>query len=267
MLAVPHPWNAVSQGYEATTMGYLARYSRSALAEVVLTPASRVLDVACGPGTLTRLVAPHVGHVDALDFSPQMLALLDVYLAENKMLNVETVVGDGQNLPYPNHQYDAAFSMFGLMFFPDRVRGFSELHRVLKPGGTAVVSSWAPIEQSPAMRLMFGAIRAMQPDVASLPAPTIESLDNPEVFQREMAEAGFSNSRIVLVTQAMEAPDVDTLWDNLVRGSVPLVMLREKVGETAWSDMVVLGKNHLRDHVGTGPVSLTSDAWLGIGVK
>jgi ubiquinone/menaquinone biosynthesis C-methylase UbiE len=95
MLAVPHPWNAVSVGYEATTMGYLAKYSRSALAEAPLTKQSRVLAVACGPGTLTRLVAPHVAYVDALDFSPQMIGLLAVYLAESRTLNVETYVGDG----------------------------------------------------------------------------------------------------------------------------------------------------------------------------
>ena len=196
-----------------------------------------------------------------------MIALLDVYLAENKLLNVETCVGDGQHLPYLNNQYDAAFSMFGLMFFPDRVRGFSELHRVLKPGGTAVVGAWAPVAQSPAMNLMFGAIRAMQPDLPPSPVTVIDSLDNPDVFQREMAQAGFGSTRILLVTHAMEAPNVDVFWDNLLRGSVPLVMLREKVGEDAWATMAMLGKKYLADHVGDGPISLNSDAWLGVGVK
>lgn len=267
MLAVPHPWNAVSSGYEATTMGYLAQYSLSALDEVLLTKHSRVLDVACGPGTLTRLVAPHVAYVDALDFSPQMSGLLDVYLAESRTLNVETYVGDGQSLPYADDCYDAAFSMFGLMFFPDRVQGFSELRRVLKPGGTAVVGAWAPVSQSPAMTLMFGAIRAMQPDLPPSPATIIDSLDNPAVFQKEMAMAGFSTSRIVMVTHAMTAHSVDDFWDALLRGSVPLVMLREKVGETEWAIMAARGKAYLYDRLGTGPVSLDSDAWLGIGVK
>jgi ubiquinone/menaquinone biosynthesis C-methylase UbiE len=267
MLAVPHPWNAVSEGYEATTMGYLSRYSKRALQEVSLTKNAVVLDLACGPGTLTRMVAPYVAHVDALDFSPNMIALLDVYLAENAILNVETRVGDGQDLPYRSDRYDAVFSMFGLMFFPDRMAGFSELWRVLKPGGTMVVSSWAPVAQSPGMRLMFGAICAMQPDLPESPARVLDSLDNPVVFQREMAEAGFAINRVVMVTHEMTAGSVDDFWDNLLRGSVPLVMLREQVGEDAWPEMAARGKAYLQEQLGDGPVSLSSDAWLGIGVK
>jgi len=267
MLAVPHPWNAVSVGYEATTMGYLAAYSRDALAEVALKKTSKVLDVACGPGTLTRLVAPHVARVDALDFSPQMIGLLDVYLAENTILNVQTCVGDGQDLPYHNDSYDAVFSMFGLMFFPDRVAGFSELWRVLKPGGTMVVGAWAPVSQSPGMQLMFAAIREMQQEMPSTPGPTIDSLENPAVFQKEMSEAGFAINRVMMVTHAMSANSVDDFWESLLKGSVPLVMLREQVGEAAWPAMVAKGKAYLKAQLGDGPISLNSDAWLGIAVK
>jgi len=54
-------------------------------------------------------------------------------------LDVESLVGDGMALPLADGAFDVAFSMFGLMFFPDRPRGFRELRRVLVREGLWVV--------------------------------------------------------------------------------------------------------------------------------
>lgn len=79
---------------------------------------------------------------------------------------VFTYVMDGQKLE--NDRFDAAFSMFGLMFFPDKVRGLKEIHRVLKPKGKIAVSSWAPISNSILMQCLFGALRKANPDIPPL---------------------------------------------------------------------------------------------------
>ena len=127
------PWELVAAGYEATTMHYLGQYCRLILDELDVGLASRVVDVACGPGTVTRMVAGSVASVDAIDFSAPMIELLNRHLEQQKISNVRAVVGDGQQLPYGSDQFDAAFSMFGLMFFPDRIKGFKYRCRVRKP--------------------------------------------------------------------------------------------------------------------------------------
>src|SRR5699024_11098930 len=98
-----------------------------------------VLDVACGPGTLTLLAAAAGATVTALDFSSPMIAQLRTRAAALDLASaVEVHEGGGQRLPFASAVFDAAFSMFGLMFFPDRHAGLRELARVLKPGCPAL---------------------------------------------------------------------------------------------------------------------------------
>jgi ubiquinone/menaquinone biosynthesis C-methylase UbiE len=67
--------------------------------------------------------------------------------------NIKTCLMDGQALEFGDNTFDFAYSIFGLMFFPDRLKGFREMHRTLRPGGRAAVTSWAPVEESPLMQL------------------------------------------------------------------------------------------------------------------
>ena len=102
--------------------------------ELANIPASaRVIDVATGPGTVALALAPRVREVCALDFSSGMIEQLERESARRGLTNVRAVVGDGQSLPYADGAFSAGFSMFGLMFFPDRARGYRELARVLAP--------------------------------------------------------------------------------------------------------------------------------------
>src|SRR3989338_4420296 len=162
-LSASEPWNLVADGYAETTMLVFEQFAEVAIAASKLKPNSTVLDVACGPGTLALRLAHHA---------------------------VQVHCGDAQTLPYADETFDAAFSLFGLMFFPDRKQGFAEIYRTLKPGGSVALTSWAPVDQSPAMQTMFGALHAIKP---ALPQPqrSIATLENPERFMQEMQEAGF----------------------------------------------------------------------------
>ena len=162
-LAEPGAWNLVAGGYASQTVPLFEKYAAHALERAQLAPQSYVLDVATGPGTLALLAARKGHRVTALDFAADMIAKLRDRAGG---LALEAIEGDGQNLPFADQTFEAGFSMFGLMFFPDRARGFAELRRVLRPGGRALVSSWTPVETVPAMRVMFG---AMQGELPNLP--------------------------------------------------------------------------------------------------
>ena len=161
-MATPEAWELLAPGYAAEMPLLMRGFSLRAIELLEPFSSARVVDVAAGPGTLSLEIAPRVAHVDALDFSAQMLDALRTQMSASGVSNVTTHVGDGQALPFGDQQYDLGASMFGLMFFPDRARGYAELFRVLRPGGRAIVSSWQPIEESPLISLMFGAVRAIE---------------------------------------------------------------------------------------------------------
>jgi len=104
-----------------------------------------VLDIATGTGIAADAAAVAVGaagHIVAADVSPAMLEGARRRLAWR--LNVSLSGEDGQSLTRSDLEFDLVLCHFGLMFFADPMRGLSEFYRVLRPGGRAVVSVFAP---------------------------------------------------------------------------------------------------------------------------
>lgn len=262
-LAQPTPWNHVAEGYVAETAPLLAEYARDAIGLARLARGERVLDVAAGPGTLSLLAAGEADRVIAVDFSGNMLAMLRHRAAEAGHANIETQVADGQALPFADASFDAAFSMFGLMFFPDRAAGFRELRRVLRPGGRAVVSSWTSIERIPLFAALFEILGSLLPD---LPYGEGEQpLADAEAFREEMSAAGFTTVEMHTAAHRLERESVRAFWQSQSRASAPIMVLRERLSDPDWVDLsrqVVLG---LEKEFGTGPVQVEWPAHLALG--
>ena len=112
-------------------------WRRRAAKATLLKPGGSALDVACGSGKLTALlarIAGPSGRVVGLDFSTKMLEV-----ARHEFPAIEFREGDALNLPFDNATFDASTIAFGLRNLADPVRGLSEMLRVVKPGGRAVV--------------------------------------------------------------------------------------------------------------------------------
>lgn len=266
MLETAAPWDLVAEGYHEASIEFFRGFNNAALELVAPGQDDRVLDVCCGPGTLALVAAGRVAAVDALDFSENMLAILRRSAADQGLTNIAPQVGDGQNLPYGDETFHAAFSMFGLMFFPDRAKGYAEIYRTLKPGGRVCVSSWAPVDGSPMMQVMFGALRAINPDIPE-PKTNIDSLENPDLLAAELAEAGFRGVEVRRVTKGMEFASAEEFWDKMAKGAAPVQMMKKKMGEDAWREKSEIAVNDVARSVDAFPASLSSDAWFGVATK
>lgn len=267
-LAAPEPWDLVAPEYVRELLPVFENFARDALSRMAVGPGSRVVDVAAGPGTLSLLAARQGARVTAVDFAPQMLsALRERATAEG--LDIEALAGDGMALPLPDQAFDTAFSLFGLMFFPDRPRGFRELHRVLVPGGRAIVSSWLPLEHSPAMNTVYQSFAELMTGGGGgggAPRDGMMPLSDRETCLREMASAGFDEVAVYETTARAEYPSTAAMVDSMIRASAPVVLARKALGEK-WPSIQQALLEKVSTVLGPGPQVGLFNAYLTTGIR
>jgi arsenite methyltransferase len=98
----------------------------------------RVLDLGSGAGTDSLVAAQMVGHegrVTGIDMTPEMLAKARAAAAEMGARNVEFVEGEVERLPFDDASFDVVISNGVIDLIPDKDAVFSEIWRVLRPGG------------------------------------------------------------------------------------------------------------------------------------
>ena len=212
------------------------------------------------------MLADDAAEITAVDLSPAMLDVFRKLVIEHKAKNISIHQMDGQKLDLPSDRFDFAFSIFGLMFFPDRVAGFKELLRVLKPGARAAVSSWAPVAESPMMHLMFGALRAAFPERPE-PKTNMLSLENPDFFRDEMSGAGFQNVLVTAFDGEWQVKGAEEFLESMVKGSAPLEMMRKNLPPGVWVEKRKLILGFLQENLPALPATLTSRALIAVGAK
>ncbi|MGL4235367.1 class I SAM-dependent methyltransferase [Tabrizicola sp.] len=102
-----------------------------------------VLDVAAGNGNATLAAARRWCDVTSTDYVPALLDRGRVR-AEAERLQITFTPADAENLPFPDANFDAVISTFGVMFTPDQDRAAAEMLRVCKPGGKIGLANWTP---------------------------------------------------------------------------------------------------------------------------
>ena len=123
------------------------------------------LDIACGPGTVSHILAERIGrdgHVAATDISPAMLDIARSKTPSPDSAPIEWLDAPAAPLPFPDSAFDIVTCQQGLQFFPDKVGALTEMRRVLRSGGRAGVAVWTRIEDQ-----VFGYLRDAVANVVS----------------------------------------------------------------------------------------------------
>jgi arsenite methyltransferase len=101
-------------------------------------PGARVLDVGCGSGWASRLIAQKAnnGRVVGIDISDEMVKVSCD--SSTSVSNIEYRVASAEKLPFADREFSHAFSMESLYYYEDMLSALKEIARVLEPGGLFV---------------------------------------------------------------------------------------------------------------------------------
>jgi SAM-dependent methyltransferase len=104
----------------------------------------RVLDVGCGTGNASLAAARRGAIVTGVDPAPRLVEVA-TRRAADEGLRATFSSGNATDLPFETGSFDAALSVFALIFADDAERASGEIARVVRPGGRIVLTTWRPI--------------------------------------------------------------------------------------------------------------------------
>ncbi len=196
--------------YERFATQYMGPWVPDLVGLAELKPGERVLDLACGTGVVARLAAAQVGptgRVTGLDFNAGMLAVARA-MPPAPGAAIHWVEGSAVAMELPDASFDAVLCQQGLQFFPDRLAALREMHRVLVPGGRALLSVWksaSPYNVAAGDALeRFAGVEVASKYRASRVVPDAEAM------HRMLLEAGFHAIQIRPQAMTIRLPAIET---------------------------------------------------------
>ncbi len=165
----------------------------SNLAQRLATTSGRLLEIAAGTGVVTRALAatlPKSVQIVATDLNQ---AMLDHAATFDLGRPIEWRQADAMQLPFEDGTFDAVVCQFGVMFFPDKARAFSEARRVLRSGGVFLFSVWDRIEHNEFADAVTNALESVFPaDPPRFLARTPHGYHDVSAVEQDLAKGGFT---------------------------------------------------------------------------
>lgn len=156
-------------------------------------PLSGVLEVAAGTGVVTRAMASALPESVSIVATDLNQAMLDHAAAVGTNRTVEWRQADATQLPFADGEFDAVVCQFGVMFFPDRPKAFSEARRVLKPGGVFLFNVWDQIRENEFADTIETALESAFPaDPPRFLSRAPYGYHDRRAIQRDLAAGGFT---------------------------------------------------------------------------
>ncbi|MFC3613067.1 class I SAM-dependent methyltransferase [Lutimaribacter marinistellae] len=185
-------------------------YAEELAGRVARGASGAVLEIAAGSGAVTRklaLLLPRESRYVVTDLNGGMLERARQHHSDDRL---EWREADAMDLPFADGTFDAVVCQFGVMFFPDRVAAYSEIRRVLRPGGRFLFSSWGPLDENEFSNALVQTLIALYPvDPPLFLARTPFGYSDADRIRADVAAAGFVDMTVETVRLQSEAASAD----------------------------------------------------------
>jgi ubiquinone/menaquinone biosynthesis C-methylase UbiE len=237
-------------------------YARDLARRVPVKEGTRLLEVACGTGIVTRHLRerlPAGGRLVATDLNPPMLDF-----ARRKLGGaggIDWQPADACVLPFPDGSFDVLVCQFGLMFVPEKETALREARRVLAPGGTFLFSVWDSLEKNTFAKKANETIAGFFPDNPPTFYQVPFSLHRTDTVQEMLAAAGFSDVRVEALAFGGESPSSRDLARGLVEGNPVGNTIRER-GDIDAAEVIEAVARVLAREFGDRPIRIPLHAFV-----
>jgi SAM-dependent methyltransferase len=177
--------------------------------------ARSALDVGCGPGALTSVLARRLGEasVTAVDPSASFVAA-----ARQRNPGVDVREASAEDLPFPDDSFDASLAELVVHFMTDPVAGVSEMRRVTRPGGVISACVW-DFEGGRAPQSRF--FRALRAVTGSAEDESDRTGAGRGQLARLLHAAGCTSVAEDRLTVTQSFDDFDAWWEPYTLGVAP----------------------------------------------
>jgi ubiquinone/menaquinone biosynthesis C-methylase UbiE len=229
-------------------------YARDLAQRIKIHEPRDVLETAAGTGVLTRalLSALPAASITATDLNEPMLEQAKTHLAGNSRIKWQQA--DALALPFGNASFDIVACQFGVMFFPDKIRGYSETRRVLKPGGRFFFNVWDKIEENDFANVVHQTMQQVfSDDPPQFMARTPHGYHDAGRIRTDLTAAGFGDIAIEAVAHRSRAsspkdPAIAFCQGTPMRGEI------EACGEPDLEAATQQAADALARRIGNGPI-------------
>ena len=262
---MPEKWGDIAPAYGDAFEQLTSQFADHVIKRLSPKTGDRVIDVGAGTGAFSLAAARSGAEVLATDFAAGMVDHIQKRIDAELIHNIRTQVMDGQALAVADASYDVSVSIVGLIFFPDIDRGFSELKRVLKPGGRCAVVCWHSAEHFDMMRLLK---QSIQTAVPHFEMPTQTPVWARMVGEQQLAErfqrAGFNDIEVETVDGLLALDSVEEFWSVFIASSPPMIDLFAALGKENTEKVGEVFVKLATDNYQNKQVTLASKACVGV---
>lgn len=241
-------------------------YAQELVKQVIEREPKSVLELATGTGVVTRLLRDGVSReceIFASDLNEPMLEVARQKFKADEAVSFQTI--DAMEIPFEDHSVDVVVCQFGVMFFPDKVKSYREVLRILRPGGHYFFNAWDSHAFNPFAAVGQRVVEEAFPDDPPGFYKVPFHYHDAEEMKRDMNDAGFSSVEVERKQIKKKIPSQESFAKGFIYGNPIGEEIRMRGGDP--DAMVEKVRDAMEAEFGKDPAEMPLSAFFVTGHK